>query len=37
MSDELNQYLDSLPIHIFKISSGETLIAKIVEEPPDDE
>ena len=37
MSDELDQYLDSLPVHIFKISTGETIITKIVEEPPDDE
>ena len=37
MSDELDQYLDSLPINIFKLSNGETIVAKIVEEPPDDE
>ena len=37
MSDELNEYLDSLPVTVFKLITGETIIARIVEEPPEEE
>lgn len=37
MSDDLNEYLDSLPVAVFKLITGETIIARIVEEPPDEE
>lgn len=37
MSDELDEYLESLPINVFKLVNGETIIARIVEEPPDEE
>lgn len=37
MSDELDEYLESLPVTVFKLITGETIIARIIEEPPDEE
>ena len=37
MSDELDEYLESLPINVFKLVNGDTIIARIVELPPDEE